>query len=63
MQWDWHGLWIVAKWSVSALGGVAGVTKIFEWFFRGPKIYGEIEWVMAGDERFADGQIMEPLWH
>jgi hypothetical protein len=43
MHLDWHDLWTFIKLAVSALGGFAGVTQIFEWFYSRPKIVGDIE--------------------
>jgi hypothetical protein len=40
------------------LGGIAGMSKIIEWLTRGPKIIGEVENRIFGDERKADGTLV-----
>lgn len=40
--------WTAVKWILTSLGGFAGVTKIFEWIFSGPKITGSVEHTVSG---------------
>lgn len=42
-------LWTLTKAVIGALGGFAGLTKIFEWLFQGPKIVGEARQIVIGD--------------
>ncbi len=40
--------WTVGKAIVAGLGGVAGIAKIKDWFFSGPKIVGQVEQKVSG---------------
>jgi hypothetical protein len=53
VQPDIHILWASLKAILSILGGFAGVTKIIEWLFSGPKIIGDGEQIIYVD--FRDG--------
>jgi hypothetical protein len=47
MRINLHLLWTIVKTIVGGLGGFAGLTKIFEWIFSGPKIIGEVESIIT----------------
>jgi hypothetical protein len=55
MEHHLHSAWEVIKAIVVTLGGLAGVIKIFEWLFSGPKIIGRVEQTMSADEKKPDG--------
>jgi hypothetical protein len=48
--------WTAIKAIFLTLGGFAGVTKILEWMFRGPKIIGEVEQKITGTENYPGGK-------
>lgn len=46
---DLQTLWAITKTVIGALGGFAGLTKIMEWIFSGPKLVGEVRQLIVGN--------------